>query len=90
MVCQKTPNTIQEVKKAFLHVCQQYEQLGHYLKIEAKAMAEGNQIVFAKAREVHCRQYLEAGEQLKILGTAIDRLGGSPVLQLGPANLEMN
>jgi len=67
------------IKKSFLLLCQQYDQLGKYIRVEAEALRRGDADTAAKARECFHNQFQEVGEQLKNVGEAIDNLGGAPV-----------
>lgn len=70
-------NNIPEMKKNFLFLCQQYNQLGLFLKlfVEVDSEAEVHQL-FDKV----IQQYHQIGEQLKILGFQLDDLGGDSIM----------
>lgn len=77
---------IAQVKESFLTLCQQYEAQGKQLEAMARVLVEDG-MLNSKCGHVaaaQLAQYNEIGEQLKTLGTAIDLLGGRPVLQEGP------
>jgi len=80
---------IAQVKESFLVLCQQYEVQGKQIEAVARAMLEGGSIAghhgLVAATQLQLHQYREIGEQLKTLGTAIDLLGGRPVLTGEPA-----
>ena len=76
----------ERAKEAFLLVCQQYSHIGLYMRAEVEAMKRNDPAATHAAREFLAGQYQELGEQLKVLGMAIDSFGGPPVLQPAPGN----
>jgi hypothetical protein len=78
---------IAQIKESFLVLCQQYEVQGKQIEALARALLEDGCIVgrSGKAAAAQLHQYHEIGEQMKTLGTAIDLLGGRPVLTGEPA-----
>ena len=70
---------IEFIKESFLRTCQQYERLGLYLRAEAEALKKCDIQGAAYARQCLHMQFREAGEQLKVLGESVDRLGGVSV-----------
>jgi len=73
--------TLTKTKEAFLLLCQQYNNAGLYLEAEARAIMGNDPVTGMTARKNLLAQYQEMGEQLKVLGAAIDALGGPPILQ---------
>ena len=71
---------VKEAKEAFLLLCAQYEALGKYVRAEQMAK---DALDFKAAEAVKVKaveQFMEIGEQMKVLGFALDRLGGDSVM----------
>ena len=85
----RQPKIIEQVKESFLVLCQQYEVQGKQIEAVARGMLECGAISgehsLVAVTQLQLHQYREIGEQLRTLGTAIDLLGGRPVLTGEPA-----
>jgi len=70
----------EDIKEAFYLICQQYNATGLFLRVMTEAATAEQMDVAMAVHQRFLDQYQEMGEQLKVLGTAIDRLGGTPIL----------
>ena len=74
---------VERVKKNFLLLCQQYNQMGLFMRAEAEGLQKKDKAAVTNARDGYHAQFQEIGEQLKVTGLAIDRLGGPSVMGPG-------
>lgn len=77
---------LDKTKEGFFHLCVQYEHLGKLLHLQSKAFSSkiiepDDDNTAPRVLEKMLAQYQEIGEQLKVVGTGLDQLGGEPVLQ---------
>lgn len=71
---------IEVSKDAYLLLTQQYCQLSKYRELEVRALGVRDFEGYEAAATSFQVQFQEMGEQLKILGLAMDKLGGPSVM----------
>jgi len=93
-MCEKTQckicsGTVEDVgdslsvaKQNFLLLCEQYNQLGIFFQIAANK--DTSRLTKAITKRRILEQYQAMGNQLKILGSALDGMGGKSILNNDP------
>ncbi len=69
------PMVLEKTKDGYFNLCVQYEHLGKLLHLQSKAFTEDDDRAPAILEKM-LSQYLEIGEQLKTVGTGLDKLEG--------------
>lgn len=77
---------LEETKDNFLVLCEQYNAMGTYFKMEARAIEAKDKRALVKTVQSRNLQFQEMGEQLKMVGAALDRMGGRSVMHAPPPN----
>ena len=74
--------TLEATKRGFVLLCKQYKVMGQLLHLQAKTLSHP---MFSKTMmpviiSRLLAQYHEVGDQMKVIGTGLDNLGGEPEL----------
>lgn len=71
---------LKSMKENFLILCQQYEQMGIYLRVLGEMTPEDGKEQVEKVQQNILLQFQQIGEQLKTLVLDVDNLGGEGMM----------